>query len=145
MSSGQNMRSLIKKLFIICIIIQLSSLMFNSLCFRSVMASWFLSLLLFFFSCNYTNHRYNTCNYIHINILLQKKCNVHSTRYILLTLSTCNISEFDNKVIFQQIFDFFYQRKLILHVFNFKSCYLWSILIQNVMLKIKYLILSIKA
>lgn len=108
MSSGQNMRSLIKKLFIICIIIQLSSLMFNSLCFQSVLASWFLSLLLFFFSCNYTNHRYNTCNYIHINILLQKKCNVHSTRYILLTLSTCNISEFDNKVIFQQIFNFFF-------------------------------------
>lgn len=112
MSSGQNMRSLIKKLFIICIIIQLSSLMFNSLCFRSVMASWFLSLLLFFFSCNYTNHRYNTCNYIHINILLQKKCNVHSPRYILLTLSTCNISEFDNKVIFQQIFDFFIKGNL---------------------------------
>lgn len=132
-------------MFIICIIIQLSSLMFNSLCFQSVMASWFLSLLLFFFSCNYTNHCYNTCNNIHINILLQKKCNVHSTRYILLTLSTCNISEFDNKVIFQQIFDFFYQRKLILHVFNFKSCYLWSILIQNVMLKMKDLILSIKA
>lgn len=111
--------------------------MFDSLCFQSVIASWFLSLLLFFFSCNYTNHHYNTCNYIHINILLQQKCNVHSTRYILLTLSTCNISEFDNKVIFQQIFDFFYQRKLILHVLNFKSCYLWSILIQNVMLKIK--------